>query len=547
MYYKKALLIVTITTILIAPSFVYADTKAGITPSSPFYFLDTTFEKIGLIFTFDSGKKVEKALKYAEERLSEAEESVDNNKPKAVEKAIDNYEESILLATEKTKAVKNNAEAEVLLNKISDSTTQHQEILVIVLNRVSENAKESILKAIEVSKKGYEQAQKQVEELKKQVSELKEKVTKLEEEIQNSKNDEIIKLQKELEVLKKKQSSQPVKPQIIEKIIEVPSSTTQEDKTETTIVTFPSGAVVELNEKGEIIRIIKEAPVSTVTKIQPSKSTSVETLSVIISNIFLTERVDGIFISWETNIPTESKVFLGVVNDVQAPYNSSSGLSTRHQVDIGLAPGIEYSYEIEAIAGVEVAKSSGTAKTDKLSATSMKVDTSRQGTNLIGGSCVQSIFKVYVYDQNGDTLPDVPIIFTNPETSEKIIENTTKRDGTYGAYFADFKYTPTFKVSEKGYSYRQILSFQADHLISDVSISLRENVYEKCTPEECSDKWRLVEMSTTTVIGIDDVEKLKRVAPNYNKDKAWLSLDWLQGTGVHYFFDPDTKTCIDSR
>ena len=43
----------------------------GLTPDSPFYFLDTLGEKIGMFFTFGTEKKAEKALKYADEKIAE--------------------------------------------------------------------------------------------------------------------------------------------------------------------------------------------------------------------------------------------------------------------------------------------------------------------------------------------------------------------------------------------------------------------------------------------------------------------------------------------
>ncbi len=42
----------------------------GITPDSPFYFLDTFGKKLGLMFAFGDEAKAQKALEYAEERLA---------------------------------------------------------------------------------------------------------------------------------------------------------------------------------------------------------------------------------------------------------------------------------------------------------------------------------------------------------------------------------------------------------------------------------------------------------------------------------------------
>ena len=45
----------------------------GITPDSPFYFLDNWGKNIGLFFAFGPEAKARKALEYAEERLAEAQ------------------------------------------------------------------------------------------------------------------------------------------------------------------------------------------------------------------------------------------------------------------------------------------------------------------------------------------------------------------------------------------------------------------------------------------------------------------------------------------
>jgi nucleoside-specific outer membrane channel protein Tsx len=55
------------------PASASAATSPGVKPGSFFYFFDTTFENIGLFFTFNPEKKAKKALEYADERLAEAE------------------------------------------------------------------------------------------------------------------------------------------------------------------------------------------------------------------------------------------------------------------------------------------------------------------------------------------------------------------------------------------------------------------------------------------------------------------------------------------
>ena len=181
------------------------DTDPGIKPGSFLYIFDTTFEKIGLFFTFSPEEKARKALTYADERLAEAKEVANDNNTKAIEEAMDGYEKEISLATEKSEELKDDKKKEELLNIISENTAKHQESLAVVLDKVPDGAKEAILKAIEVSKRGQEEALKQVGELQKEVVGLKQKVAELEEEIKNdesSKAEELKNKEKDQEIEK---------------------------------------------------------------------------------------------------------------------------------------------------------------------------------------------------------------------------------------------------------------------------------------------------------------------------------------------------------
>ena len=78
-----------------------ADTlpDTGITPDSPFYFLDKWGKQISLAFTFNAANKVQKALGYAEERLAEAEAMAAQNNFQAMEKAAYQYSYYLTVAT----------------------------------------------------------------------------------------------------------------------------------------------------------------------------------------------------------------------------------------------------------------------------------------------------------------------------------------------------------------------------------------------------------------------------------------------------------------
>ncbi len=183
-----------------------ASNSAGIKPGSFFYFFDTTFEKVNLFFTFNPEKKAQKALEHAEERLAEAEAVAEEKNTNAVKTAVAGYESNIALAAEESKQIKDKEKAEGLLTSITDQTSKHQEILTDVYNKVPEQAKEAIKKAIDNSIKGQEEARKQIQELKTALS---------------GQSTEIEALRKEVDILKKNQQ----KTNVTEKIVEVRPST----------------------------------------------------------------------------------------------------------------------------------------------------------------------------------------------------------------------------------------------------------------------------------------------------------------------------------
>src|SRR3989338_1293862 len=88
---------------------------------------------------------------------------------------------------------------------------------------------------------------------------------KSEEAKKNNQSKEIEKLKKEVEVLKQKQPQIKIIEKITEKpiIAEKKESSSSQTKQNENIVTLPSGAVVEMDESGNIVKIIKEATETT--------------------------------------------------------------------------------------------------------------------------------------------------------------------------------------------------------------------------------------------------------------------------------------------
>ena len=203
--FPTIVLALVLVAVFVLPAPASATTSAGIKPGSFFYFFDTTFEKIGMFFTFSPEKKARKALEYADERLAEAEAVTDN--AEAVKTAITNYESNIAFAEEKSRDIEDKEKAEALLTSIADNTSKHQDVLADVLAKVPDEAKEAITRAIEASRKGHVEAIQKIAELKGEVDKLKQEVAELKAKNEQRQADEVEKLKKEVEELKKKQTA----------------------------------------------------------------------------------------------------------------------------------------------------------------------------------------------------------------------------------------------------------------------------------------------------------------------------------------------------
>jgi flagellar biosynthesis GTPase FlhF len=184
----KKIIIFSLLTFFLVSGVTAQETEVnpGLTPDSPFYFLDTLQEKISLFFSFSTEAKARKALKFAEEKLAEVKAMAQENKEGALEKANQHYQNWLEKANQKAQEAKNKAKdvksVEELINLITEKTLKHQEVLSEVLERVPDQAKEGIQKAIEVSRKGYEEAIKAVSGAKKQ--ELMEEAKKIKEKVE---------------------------------------------------------------------------------------------------------------------------------------------------------------------------------------------------------------------------------------------------------------------------------------------------------------------------------------------------------------------------
>ena len=579
---KKSLTIVSIlffTLVFVAPVQASAATSAGVTPGSFFYFFDTTFENISLFFTFSPEQKAQKALEYADERLAEIEAVAEEKNPDAVKTAIANYESNIALATEKSKEVKDKGQAETLLNSIAGNNSRNQDVLAAVLIKVPEEARAAITQAIEASKKGQEEATRQITELKKEVAELKQELESLKGELKNKeeepaasgdKKDEqtkaVDKLKSEIESLKKKVGEPSQKETKTE---------SKKEESKNSIVNLPSGAVVEMDANGNIIRTIKEALQQ--AYVAPAPTTQNQTLATAqISSVNITPTITSAKIEWQTDKPTESKVFLSGGGLSSKLYNSESGLSTRHSVFVdGLNSNTDYAYEIEAISNANSVKKMGNFKTQERTVANLIIKL--RDSEVFGSNCGGTYISAYTEDQSGNYLPGANVRFTNPETGEVTNVTSVVSNEPGKVAVASFSYTPqahahitknqTVRISAGSIEKQLVVTLRAtlweeipptmknimlnnketwldtlsgqqinekNYLGQDVSYSLNKKDWESV--------WEFVDMGTTTYPSLSHVGRLQN--KGYAKSQAWFSKQALSGGGIYMYFDPDTGMCI---
>lgn len=114
-------LLITLMLLIVPVAFAQEveDTDPGVTPDSSLWGLDRAIEKIGIALTFDKGKKVEKRLAVANERLAEVRAMLDKNDTESTEKAENAREEEtveIESELEQDGGIPEDIKAKVLLN-----------------------------------------------------------------------------------------------------------------------------------------------------------------------------------------------------------------------------------------------------------------------------------------------------------------------------------------------------------------------------------------------------------------------------------------------
>lgn len=191
---KKQIIAISILSLLFT-GIVFAQEDGsvdpGLSPDSPFYFLDTIGEKISLFFTFKAERKAEKALRFAEEKFAEAKAMAERNSAKALEKADERYQHFLELANRRAEEVREKGkDVEELAAKITENALRHREVLKKVLEKVPEEARSGIERAIEVSERGFDSAIQSVSGERKE--EFRSRFSSFDERDENTNEDEAV-------------------------------------------------------------------------------------------------------------------------------------------------------------------------------------------------------------------------------------------------------------------------------------------------------------------------------------------------------------------
>lgn len=133
----------------------------GMLPDHPMYFMKSVSESIGTAFTFGKVNEAERALELSEKRLAEARALAADGKSDEAENAVERYQAELDRALTKAEQARANGDdADEVLTDVSEATSRHQEVLAEVYQKVPEQARPGIERAMEASRRGHARAGK---------------------------------------------------------------------------------------------------------------------------------------------------------------------------------------------------------------------------------------------------------------------------------------------------------------------------------------------------------------------------------------------------
>ncbi len=126
----------------------------GITPDSPFYFMDKLSKGLGMAFAFGDEAKARKALQYAEERLAEAQAMANKNRTRQAETAAEEYDSYMARVRQRVEEAVQQGAADNVTERVAAATSNHLAVLERLRERLPEAAQQGIDRAIAASENG---------------------------------------------------------------------------------------------------------------------------------------------------------------------------------------------------------------------------------------------------------------------------------------------------------------------------------------------------------------------------------------------------------
>ena len=131
----------------------------GVLPDNVFAAFQDVFEKFQLVFTFNPQDRAKLHLQFAEKRLSELNESITQNKTDLIPDLTQKFEKEMNETEREINATKDSGQnVTELAEHVAEVTFKHQLVLEDVSGKVSEQAKDNIEHAINVSSHGHNTA-----------------------------------------------------------------------------------------------------------------------------------------------------------------------------------------------------------------------------------------------------------------------------------------------------------------------------------------------------------------------------------------------------
>lgn len=154
---------IALITCLLCASFLFSGTAyakdealpdPGMTPDSPFYFLDTWGKNIGMSLAFGPEAKARKALQYAEERLAEARAMATDNRVREMTRAANDYDGFMAMVATRAEEARRLGASDNISERVALATAKHLSVLDRIKDQVPDQAKEAIVRAREASMNG---------------------------------------------------------------------------------------------------------------------------------------------------------------------------------------------------------------------------------------------------------------------------------------------------------------------------------------------------------------------------------------------------------